>query len=352
MAYTDMSAGQERRAEADPFDCAIVGGGPAGLSAALYLGRLRRSTLVIDDREGRSLWSQRNHNYLGFPDGVEAAELRRLGRLQTVRYGTRFWNGQVEHVREEDGCFVLEVAASDDSDAGTDENIEREDGLGARLGEGRIRRTRVAHARTVIIATGVADGFPEFTGRDECVGKTLFWCTICDGYEALDRSTLVLGRDEEAVSTALQLLEFTERVALVAGEPRFEVEEDRLAQARAEGIDVHAARVADYMNRDGCITGIALDDERHTRIDADRVFVVADKFPKNDLAKQLGLDLDELGYILTDHEQKTSRTGVYAAGDVTRLHNHQVSSAVHEGGMAAAAANYELYRPVQKAADG
>src|SRR6478736_4775609 len=81
---------------AAPFDCAIIGGGPAGLSAAIYLGRLRRSSMVIDDRRGRSLWSQVNRNYLGFPDGIEAAELRRLGREQAARYGTVFYNGRVD----------------------------------------------------------------------------------------------------------------------------------------------------------------------------------------------------------------------------------------------------------------
>ena len=76
-------------------DCVVVGGGPAGLSAAVNLGRMRRSVMVVDDRDGRSLWSQINRNYLGFPDGIPAAEIRLLGRRQAARYGARFLLGRV-----------------------------------------------------------------------------------------------------------------------------------------------------------------------------------------------------------------------------------------------------------------
>ena len=76
-------------------DCAIVGGGPGGLSAAVCLARMRRSVLVIDDRDGRSLWGQTNRNYLGFPNGISAAEIRLAGRRQAARYGTRFLSGRV-----------------------------------------------------------------------------------------------------------------------------------------------------------------------------------------------------------------------------------------------------------------
>src|SRR3954454_18817765 len=93
----------------EPFDCAIIGGGPAGLSAAIYLGRLRRTTVVIDAHEGRSLWYQVNHNYLGFPDGVEAAELRKLGRRQATNYGTLFGNGEVTGIQHDGDLFCVQL---------------------------------------------------------------------------------------------------------------------------------------------------------------------------------------------------------------------------------------------------
>src|SRR5512140_3036491 len=91
------------------FDCVIIGGGPAGRSAAVNLGRMRRSVLVIDDRDGRSLWSQINRNYLGFPDGIPAAEIRLQGRRQAARYGARFLLGRVTAADRDGDLFRLLV---------------------------------------------------------------------------------------------------------------------------------------------------------------------------------------------------------------------------------------------------
>src|SRR5664279_676901 len=119
-------------------DCAIIGGGPAGLSAAVCLSRMRRSVLVIDDRDGRSLWGQTNRNYLGFPDGIPAAEIRLQGRRQAARYGTKFLNGRVV-AASHDGLFHLRVESSvGDSrreTAGRVVNVRRDEELGRSLGE-------------------------------------------------------------------------------------------------------------------------------------------------------------------------------------------------------------------------
>src|SRR6476619_7545505 len=143
------------------YDCAVVGAGPAGLSAALYMGRMRRSVVVIDDREGRSTWHQVNRNYLGFPDGIHATSLRELGRNQAERYGVKFCAAHAQEVSVEgtdhDRLFTI------DTDRGE------------------------FFGRTLILATGVSDTFPEFEGSQECIGKSMFWCIICDGYEAIDK---------------------------------------------------------------------------------------------------------------------------------------------------------------------
>jgi thioredoxin reductase (NADPH) len=332
----------------DPVDCVIVGGGPAGLSAAIYLGRLRRSTLVVDDRAGRSLWSQVNRNYLGFPDGVEAAELRRLGRQQAANYGTRFIDGTALDAERVDDIFTLRIGQRQGSTAGTDRNLEAEDRLSAQLGEEEVLGEREVRARTVILATGVRDRFPEFTGRDECVGRTLFWCIICDGYEALDRHVVVVGADEHAVTTCLQLRQFTDHVTLVAGAPAFEVDASRIEHLALAGVAAFETPVRDYPNEDGCISALVLDDAESTRLPLDLVFVGGRSTPRSELARQLGVEVDRQGFVIVDAENLTNVPGFYAAGDVTREYNHQVSSAVHEGGMAAAAANYELYAGWQK----
>src|SRR5690348_12912539 len=153
--------------EPQVYDCAIIGGGPAGLSAAVYMGRMRRSVIVIDDREGRSTWHQVNRNYLGFPDGIHASKLREVGREQVEKYDVTFLSATAKEVQAK--------------------------------GEGRARRFHfqttngAVVSRTVILATGVDDHFPDFEGSMECIGKTIFWCIICDGYETIDKRVVVLG---------------------------------------------------------------------------------------------------------------------------------------------------------------
>ena len=342
-------------------DCVIVGGGPAGLSAAVYLGRLRRSVAVVDDRDGRSLWSQVTRNYLGFP-AIQAAELRRLGRHQAARYGACLVEARAASIERDRDGFIVCVeppvreqardAASDDcigdGCAGTEENVAIEDAGGRGLGEVRPSAPELWRARTVILATGVRDTFPEFEGRDACVGRSLFWCILCDGYESIDRTVVVVGHDEEAVSTALGLLDFTPRVSIVAGRDSFSVSESRVRDLARAGIAAYPSHVAAYASRDGQIESVVLDDASRTVLPADRVFYEGPKLPRSGIAAALGVATDRSGYIVTDSEQKTNVRGVYAAGDVTRLHGHQVSTAVHEGGMAASAANYELYAPIQK----
>ena len=201
-------------------------------------------------------------------------------------------------------------------------------------------------ASTVILATGVRDHFPVFPGRDECVGKTLFWCIICDGYEALGKHVVVVGGDEEAVSTALQLRQISEQVSIVAGAPAFEVDDARLADLSAAGVAAFAADVAEWPNAGGCISALLLDNG--TRLPLDLVFVIGPSEPRSELAREIGAELSRQGYVISDPEQLTNVPGFYAAGDVTKAHNHQITSAVHEGGMAAAAANFELYGRLQK----
>lgn len=331
-----------------PVDCAIIGGGPAGLSAAVYLGRLRRSSLVFDDRAGRSLWSQVNRNYLGFPDGVEAAELRRLGRKQAALYGACFCKSCVCSVEREDGIFRIRTEPSSRSGAGTEENIRKEDAVAARIGETEVETREEFYASTVIFATGVEDDFPEFEGRDECVGRSLFWCIICDGYEAIGKRVVVIGEDEEAVSTALQLRQFSNTISLVAGEDGFSVDRARMADLGTAGIEAFPYPVADYANADGCLTAVKMQDPAGIVLPLDLIFAICAKHPNTNVARDLGVSLDKNGYIETDDEEKTNIPGVFAAGDVTRLHSHQISTAVAEGATAAEAANYYLYGDLQR----
>jgi thioredoxin reductase (NADPH) len=303
------------------YDCIIIGGGPAGLSAALYLGRLRRSALVIDDQEGRSTWHQVNRNYLGFPDGIHATALRELGRSQAHSYGIEFQDG-------------------------------RATGL-SMAGEGRERRFTVTvrsgqyTGRTLILATGVTDHFPEFEGSEACIGRSIFWCIICDGYEAANKRIVVLGDSDRAAALALQLLVFTSEVTLVAGSTGWQFSEERLRSLRERGVELLATECVSFNCAvEGELRSLSLATGEEVQLDM--LFVDQHIEPNTQLAKKLGIHTDEHGFVRTDAEQCTNVDGVFGAGDVTKLYNHQVTSAVHEGGMAAAAANYYLYENWQK----
>jgi thioredoxin reductase (NADPH) len=334
-------------------DCAIVGGGPAGLSAAVNLARMRRSVVVIDDRDGRSLWGQTNRNYLGFPNGIPAAEIRLAARKQAAHYGTKFLGGEVASASRDGKLFKLRVESRTDEaqreTAGRALNVKRDVEIGASLGEEVALLPEDVVAKTLVLATGVRDNFPKFLGWAECVGRSLFWCLHCDGYESAGRNVAVVGHDEESAEQALELLDFTDRITFVAGRREgFDLSEARLGEVRANGIKTHACGVSAYPNANGQIEALVLDDNSRTRVPAEMVFVSHRPTPRNEIALALGAEVNALGHVVVDSTAHTSVPGLYAAGDVTSLHDHQVSAAVHEGAEAAIAANYYLYRPVQR----
>jgi len=309
------------REEEKVFDCIVVGGGPAGLSAALYLGRLRRSVAVLDDEHGRSTWHQINRNYLGFPSGVHATALRELGEKQVRQYGVKMVDAR--------------ATGASYSGTGPDRLFRMETTSGPCTG------------KTLILAMGVTDSFPEFEGSLECIGRSMFWCILCDGYEAIGKRVVVLGHNDRAAALALQLLVFTNMVTMVAWDDKLDISGERLDALRNHGIEVHDCGCEIYScATEGQLGSITLTSGES--VELDKLFVAQRIEPNTQLAKQLGVKLDEHDYIITDAEQLTNVEGVYAAGDITRLFNHQVTSAVHEGAMAAAAANYYLYEDWQK----
>jgi thioredoxin reductase len=336
---------------------------------------MRRSVVVVDDKD-RFRWRHPIHNYLGFPEGIKAADLRRLGRRQAAKYGAGFVIGVVNSAAPDGDRFRLRIdalpafapaggagsvhAAAPGGVVGHADAPQREsvaapaiDGPDEELARtsDRVQDGRPIEvlARSVILATGVRGHFPEFPGREDCVGVSLFWCIHCDGYESIDRVVAVVGDDEEAVETALDLLDFTSRVTIVAGRPEgFSVPSSRLADLEANGILAYPHGVAEYQNREGQMQALVLDDPTRTRINVEHVYIVRPASAANDLASQLGVAVNGIGQIIVDTDQHTNVPGILAAGDVTSPHDHQFSAAVHEGNQAACAANYRLYRPVQR----
>jgi thioredoxin reductase (NADPH) len=266
-----------------------------------------------------------------------------LGHRQAEDFGAEFLLGRAAAAARDGDRFTLRVVGlPPEMSAGRDEAFARS--------LGRIVTSPVEiRARTLILATGVRGRFPDFPGVMECVGKSLFWCLHCDGYASIDRVVGVVGHDEEAVETAMDLLEFTPNVTIAAGRPEgFSVPRSRLADLGTHGIAAYPHGVLQYEHEAGQMRALVLDVPERMRIPVEQVYTVRTATPATDIARQLGIELNAAGYVVIDSEQNTNLPGVWAAGDSTSLHDHQVSAAVHEGGEAACAANYYLYSPEQR----
>ncbi len=304
-------------ANEDHCEVLVVGGGPAGLSAALYLARYDRQVFLFDGGQGRSTWHQVNHNYLGFPGGVSAVRLRELGREQLGAFSqVTILEHKIETMRRDGDRFVAQGQA----------------------GEWR--------GSAVILCTGVVDHFPHFDGWEEYVGRSMFWCITCDGYGCKDYRVVVVGNTNEAASTAMQLRRFTHKLTVLTNSDEYLITskfEERLKNAR---IPLIHDKIDQVVGKDGLFEALYTKEGRC--IELDQLFSQQGATPQTKLAQDLGVKLNAIGYIETDMEQKTNVPGVYAAGDVTRLYSQQVSTAVYEGGQAADSANYFLYPPELK----
>jgi thioredoxin reductase (NADPH) len=301
----------------DVYEALVIGGGPAGLSAALYLARFERRTALFDAGQGRSTWHQVNHNYLGFPGGIAATRLRELGREQLGEYAhVDCIDHKVEEIRHEGDVFIASGQA----------------------GEWR--------GRSVVIATGVVDHYPHFDGWDQYVGRSMFWCVLCDGYTAKGKRVVVAGNTDDTASEAMQLSRFTDSLTVLTNSRENEISDTFQKRLADAGIPLIEGRIDEVVGHGGYFEALVTTEGQ--RIELDQLFAVQGSTAQSDLAAQLGVDMDEQGCITVNQQQETNVPGVFAAGDVTRRYDQQVSTAVHEGAEAAAAANYFLYPPALK----
>jgi thioredoxin reductase (NADPH) len=283
----------------------------------LYLGRYDRRVALFDAGQGRSTWHQVNHNYLGFPGGVPARRLRELGRRQLADYPqVTLFEHKIEALRREGELFVAESQAGQWS------------------------------GRVVILCTGVIDHYPHFEGWEEYVGRSMFWCITCDGYGCKGACVVVVGNTDASAAEALQLGRFTDNLTVLTHSEECQISQKFQERLKRAGISLIHDKIVSVVGQDGQLEALCTRAGR--RIELDQLFSQQGATPQTKLAADLGVKLDDSGYIMADSEQRTSVPGVYAAGDVTRLHSHQVTTAVHEGGQAASAANYFLYPPELK----
>ncbi|CAN5887425.1 NAD(P)/FAD-dependent oxidoreductase [soil metagenome] len=291
------------------YDAVVIGGGPAGLSAALWLGRYRRRVLVFDAGPARNEPAWAVHGYPGLPDPLPS-ELRRRMVQQALGDGAQMTNTHVERVGGEKDEFRVEPF---DGDAVT--------------------------ARRIVLAYGLRDYLPDVEGIKELYGTSVFHCPDCDGPAVADSRIGVLGWDRYDANLALFLRHWSDHVTLLTNgnSPALDAAAQQIL--KQNGIDVREESIARLAGHGGNLTQAEFTDGGALRLEA--LFFHLGSEPRCELAEQLGCELDEEGYIAVDRGQETSCPGVHAAGDITGP-PHLASIAAAEGVRAALAIHRSL----------
>jgi thioredoxin reductase len=287
------------------YDVVIVGGGAAGLSAALVLGRARRRVAVVDAGAPRNAPAAHMQGYLS-RDGMPPSELLATGRAEIAAYGVELVDGTVDHV---------------------------ETGFRVHLHDGH-----ALDARRLLVATGATDHVPDVPGVRERWGRDLLHCPYCHGWEVRDRPLAVLGSNAGSILHAQLIRQWSDDVIYLAHTQ--EPTPTETIELRSRGIQIVHGEVARLVVADDRLTGVELADGRVIARDA--VFVRPDITPHEDnLLAALGCDLDATGFAVVDPTGRTSVPGVWGAGNAIDP-RAQVITAAGQGSAAAIAINNDL----------
>ncbi len=266
-------------------DVAIIGGGPAGLCAGIWLGRFLHDVAVIDSGDPRNWKAQEIHGYLG-ASKVRPADMRHRGRQACRSYNIELLDDRVEqathHGREH---FELTTTGG--------RNVE---------------------ARRVLICTGIRDRWPDIPGLERCYGTSIHTCPNCDGFESRDQRCAVIGSTAKAADVALAMLTWTDQVFICThgASPDFQGAQPTLDEA---GVEVLTEPVESLDERDGQLKAIQFSRGHSER--CGHIFLAMGQHARDDVGAHLGCRRDERGFIIIDDHHHTSVYNVFAAGDVT-----------------------------------
>ena len=266
-------------------DCLIVGGGPAGLTAAIYLARFLRRCIVIDAGEGRAASIAKSHNFPGFPGGISGVDLLRRMSNQARRFGAILRSGTVASIVPAGDRFVVTLPGG---------NIQ---------------------ARAILIATGVVNHRPKMSSEEHDVGVArglIRYCPVCDGYEATGMQIAVLGCDGHGAAEAEFLRSYSDRITLLA-QASIDLPASDHARLVKLGIKICDSPVRTLRIDQHQVVADLLDGHA---LKFDTLYPALGTSPTSKLATAAGVTVSEAGCILTDDHQQTSIPGIYAAGDV------------------------------------
>lgn len=293
------------------LDCLIIGAGPAGLTAAIYLARFRRTLLVLDGGPSRAELIPVTHNFPGFPDGVSGAKL--LGRLreQAGNHSVEIRKGRAEQLQREGNGFVAQVGG------------------------------QLVRARTILLATGIVDQHPDMPGLQEATILGLVrWCPICDGYDVIDRKVAILAPARSGLGHAIFLRTFTAELTLLAQSDSAGLDKAGVAQLEEAGIKLVTDSAVSFRpsaDQKRIVVTLAGGDE----LEFDCLYPMSGCSVQGALATALGATAEKDGDVVVDANQRTSIPGLYAVGDVVDSVN-QISVAIGHAAIAATAIHNEL----------
>jgi len=278
----------------------VVGAGPAGLTAAIYLGRYHRPPLLVDAGASRARWIPESHNMLGFPQGIRGQALLSQLRTHAEQYGAQIRQDSVEHLSRDEGGFAVHLS------------------------------TQVVRSQYVVLATGVQDHLPGLAGAEEAVLRSVLRiCPICDAYEATGKKIAVIGDGRRGEREAEFLQTYSRSVTLIHIGSAHDPESRHRVQAR--GIDLIETSLEQVTIGDNGLR-LRLPSGQHREFDV--FYSALGCSPRNRLATSLGAACDETSQLLVSSHCETSVPQLYAIGDVVRGLN-QVVVAAAEAAIAA-----------------
>ncbi|ANI78662.1 MULTISPECIES: NAD(P)/FAD-dependent oxidoreductase [Sphingobium] len=286
-----------------PLDCLIIGAGPAGLTAAIYLARFHLKIAIVDAGHSRAAMIPCTRNHAGYPGGISGKELLQRMRDQAAEFGGIVTHGLVEKLEKDGDLFI------------------------AHIGEERWS------ARIILLATGVVNNRPPIAPEihDAALARGLLrYCPICDGYEVTDRRVAVIGTQAHGSNEALFLRMFTADVTLIAPDgdhALVEAEREKLEEAGVKMLDGPCEPLR--INGDEILVPTP-----QGLIGYNAVYPALGSVIRSELAMMLGAEGTEDGCLIVDNHQRTTVAGLYAAGDVAKGLD-QISHAMGEGGVAA-----------------
>jgi thioredoxin reductase (NADPH) len=282
----------------EPYDCVIIGGGPAGLTAAVYLARYRRRIVLFDGGGSRAALIPESHNYPGFPEGVSGPGLLRALRKQAETYGVTLISAAITELKREGGEFT------------------------AKFGEQQVQ------SRFVLLATGIVDESPDLPGIKEAIANgSIRYCPVCDGYEATDQRIGVLGHGQDASSKAKFLRTYSSDVTLLSLDDK---NEETAKSLREAGVKV-AGPISHIEHGEDDVRAVL---QGGQTLSFDVVYPALGCGVRSELVVAMGAKTNDVGCLEVDAHQRTTVDGVYAAGDVVS-DLHQIAVATGHAAIAA-----------------